>query len=827
LVFFHLLSVNYCKNFDFFETQMKKLLFVLVAFWAASTSTFAQGAYQKPPKEIMDVLNAPAIPATSISPTRDRILIAEPLRYPPIAELAQPMLRLAGLRINPNNTAQHRTPYFVKLSLKTIADGKETAVQLPAGAQIVSPAWSADGKYIAAGNLTPGAVELWIIETATGRATKISNAAVNTAFGGFSWMPDNRSLLVNLVQKARTTAPAYQNLTPNEPSIQETSGKAGAVQTFQDLLKNPNDEKLFDYYATSQLAAVSVDGKVREIGQPAIFEAAEIAPDGNHILVARIQKPYSYLYPFSRFPREVEIWDANGKMVHKLASLPLQDQIPVDGVATGARSYGWHPVEPATAVWVEALDGGNPKEKVSARDRILKLAAPFNSQPVEIAKIEHRYQGRAFGERDGLMLFYDYNRDTRRRRMFAMNFANPAEAPRMISDLNVADRYNDIGAPVAKTLANGKNAIRMNGDEIFLTAAGATPSGERPFLRRMNLKTKETNEIFRSGEDAYESFVALTSDDGSQFITRKESISEPPNLLLRDTVRRIAPRSLTNFPDPAPQLRGIKKQLVKYKRADGVDLSFTLYTPPNYKEGTRLPTVVWAYPLEFTDASVAGQVTGSTTRFTQIGAYSHLFFLLNGYAVLDDATMPIVGAPETVNDTFVKQIVDSAKAAIDKGVEMGVVDAERVGVGGHSYGAFMTANLLAHSDLFRAGIARSGAYNRTLTPFGFQGERRTFWEATKLYTDISPFFYANKINEPVLLIHGEADNNQGTFPIQSERLFAAIRGTGGTARLVMLPLESHGYAARESIEHTLFEMLAWFDKHVKNAPPKQMAKQQQ
>ncbi|HEX9931066.1 MAG TPA: prolyl oligopeptidase family serine peptidase, partial [Pyrinomonadaceae bacterium] len=379
---------------------------------------------------------------------------------------------------------------------------------------------------------------------------------------------------------------------------------------------------------------------------------------------------------------------------------------------------------------------------------------------------------------------------------------------------------NDPGQPVLKRLPNGFTVIHQNGDEIFLTGTGATRQGDRPFLRRMNLKTKETQEIFRSGGDEYESFVALMTDDGSQFISRAETVTAPPNLFLNDTIKRIAPRPLTNFADPTPQLRGIKKQLVQYKRADGVDLSFTLYLPPNYKEGTRLPTVVWAYPESYTDASVAGQVSGSTNRFTNIGGTSHLFFLLQGYAVLDNTSMPVVGTPEKKNDTFIQQIVDSARAAIDKAVEMGVTDSERVGVGGHSYGAFMTANLLAHSDLFRAGIARSGAYNRTLTPFGFQDEVRSFWEATKIYTDVSPFFYANKINEPILLIHGEADNNQGTYPIQSERLFAAIRGNGGTARLVMLPLESHGYAAKESTEHTLFEMISWFDKHVKNAQPR-------
>lgn len=799
-----------------------KRLFLLFAVLLLTGSAFAQ--YQKPPQAIQDVLNAPAIPFTSISPAKDKIALFEPVRYPPISELAQPMLRLAGLRINPNNNAQHRQTYSVKMWLKNIVDGQEKPVSLPANAQVFSPIWSADGKYVALGNITPTGIQLLIVDTASANTTVIKNTMINSAFGGFDWMPDQKSLLVNMVPKNRTTpAPQYQNVVPNAPNIQETVGKTGAVQTFQDLLRSPNDEQLFEYYATSQIAIVGVDGKVKTIGAPAIFDTAEVSPDGKYILTSRIKRPFSYLFPYFRFPKDVEVLDMDGKTVYKVASIPLQDSLPVQGVATGPRGYDWIPTEAATLVWAEALDGGDPRKKVSPRDKLVKIAAPFSGQPTDLVNIEQRYSGRIFGERDGLMLFYDYNRDTQRRRIFSVDYRNP-QTPRLISDLNVSDRYNDIGQPVTKRLPNGFSVIQQNGDEIFLSGAGSSPEGDRPFLRAMTLSDLKTREIFRSDNNAYESFVALQNNDGTQFITRRESISEPPNLYLQfrcppeKTCIALANKQLTDFKDPTPQLRGIKKQLVKYKRADGVDLSFTLYLPPNYKEGTRLPTVVWAYPLEFTDASVAGQVAGSTNRFTQIGGYSHLFFLLQGYAVLDETTMPIVGDPLTVNDTFVKQIVDSAKAAIDKGVEMGVVDPQRVGVGGHSYGAFMTANLLAHSDLFRAGIARSGAYNRTLTPFGFQSERRNFWEARELYQNVSPFFFADKIKEPILLIHGEADNNQGTYPIQSERLFAALQGTGGTARLVMLPLESHGYSAKESTEHALYEQIQWFDKYVKNAP---------
>ena len=408
-----------------------------------------------------------------------------------------------------------------------------------------------------------------------------------------------------------------------------------------------------------------------------------------------------------------------------------------------------------------------------------------------------------------------------------INVDDSSQAPKLVWALNNQDRYHDPGRPIMTELPNGQRAILQNGDFIFLEGQGASPEGDMPFLDKFDLKTLKAERVFQCDKEHYESVVALLNDDGTKFITRRESPTEPPNYyILEQSASRSNPavKAITQFTDPTPQLRSIKKQLVTYNRPDGVQLSFTLYLPPNYKEGTRLPTVVWAYPLEYNDADTAGQISGSTKRFTTISGPSHLFFLLEGYAVLDNATIPIVGSdPDTVNNTYLEQLVSSAKAAIDKATAMGVTDPNRVGVGGHSYGAFMTANLLAHSSLFRAGIARSGAYNRTLTPFGFQSESRTIWEAPDLYSKMSPFMYANNIKDPILLIHGEADDNSGTFPIQSERMYAAIRGNGGTARLVMLPYEAHGYAGKESIEHVLYEMINWFDEYVKNAEPRTAA----
>jgi dipeptidyl aminopeptidase/acylaminoacyl peptidase len=795
------------------------LLSSLILLLLAAINTGAQQGYKKPSKEVLDILNAPVMPGASVSPTRDNVILTTSLRYPPLADLAQPMLRLAGRRINPASNSPHRFQYSVGLTLKRIADGSEVQIQIPPGAKISDLDWSEDGKHFAFLNTTPTRVELWVGDTATGKIHNIKGVQINSVLGTpLTWMPDSRTLLVQLVPPARTAAPATP-LVPPEPNTQESSGRPGPVRTYEDLLKTPHDENLFEYYATSQLALVDpTSGKTTPIGQPAILQDVDPAPDGHHILVTRAHRPFSYLFPDFAFPKEIEVWDMKGKLVYKLASLPLADQVPIDGVITGPRSPRWRPTEPATLVWVKALDNGDPKKKVPHRDQILMLKAPFTGQPVEIFKTEQRFSGGGFTDK-GLLFVSDYDRDKRWVRTFLIDADKPGAPARMIWSRNQQDRYNDPGTPITRVVS-GQRAFMQNGDWIFLAGTGASSEGDRPFLDRFNLQTLKSERLFRSDANSYETLVALLDDDAKQIVTRRESPTDAPNYFVRITgdAAQTAPRALTQFPDPTPQLRGIKKQLVTYKRADGVQCSFTLYLPPNYKEGTRLPTVVWAYPLEFNDANTAGQVTGSTQRATSIVGPSHLFFLLEGYAVLDNVTMPVVGTPETVNNTYVEQIVMSAKAAIDKAVEMGVTDPDRVGVGGHSYGAFMTANLLAHSDLFRAGIARSGAYNRTLTPFGFQNERRTIWEAPELYLKVSPFMFASKINEPILMIHGEADDNTGTFPIQSERMYQALKGNGATVRLVMLPHEAHGYSGRESIEHVLYEMISWFDKYVKNAP---------
>jgi dipeptidyl aminopeptidase/acylaminoacyl peptidase len=782
-----------------------------ILLFACAAIASAQSAYKKPPEAIRKVLAAPATPLASVNPARTHLLLLEPDRYPPIAELAEPMLRLAGLRINPANNGPRSATNYRRAELIDLTTLRRTPISLPPGGRLGSPQWSPDGARAAFPVYFNDRIEVHLLETSRPALRGVPAVRLNAAYTDpIEWMPDSRRLLLLLVPANRGAAPVA-SVVPQGPEIQETFGKATPAPTFQDLLKSEHDEKLFDYYCTSQLALVDLNGRATPAGKPAIYSSARPSPDGRFLLTQRLHRPYSWVLPATRFPVDIEIRRPDGALVRQLASLPLADRIPLDGVRTGPRSVNWAAGQPATLLWWEALDGGNPKETVPHRDRLMTAAPPFDA-PREFTKLQQRLQGTGQWTSDGRLWVSDYERRSRRERTFLVT---PAGETKEIISRNQQDRYRDIGSPITIPTPDGHRVIGVDNGAILLSGLGASPDGDRPFLDRMELATGAKTRLFHSAPDAYETVIAVLDKSGARLLTRRESPSEPPNYFVLDNGRRTA---LTNFTDPAPELRRVTRRLVRYQRPDGVPLSFTLYLPPGYQEGTRLPTVLWAYPRDYADAGTAGQISGSPNRFTTPAGASHLFFLLAGYAILDDAALPVVGDLESFNNSYLEQIVAGAKAAIDKAVELGVTDPRRVGVGGHSYGGFMTANLLAHSDLFAAGIARSGAYNRTLTPFGFQTERRTLWEAPETYLRMSPFLSAHKINEPILLIHGAADNNTGTFPIQSERMYTAIRGNGGTVRFVLLPHESHGYAARESVEHALAEMVEWFDKHVKNRP---------
>ncbi len=791
------------------------LIFIFIFIFISSLPLSAQDPYKLPPKEVVDIVDAPPLPRAIMSPKGDFMLLAEYESMPSIAYMAQPLLRIAGIRITPKYNSRQQTSFNTGFTIKSIKDGSTKRITLPKGAKLGSPGWSLDGSWIAFSRYTDKGIELWAADTKTGKAKALTGPIINaTINSGFTWLQDSRHLLIYTILENRGNPPQKPEV-PVGPNIQETERKFSKVRTYQDLMKNAHDERLFDYYATSQIMEIDVSsGSSRKIGAPGIYSYADQSPNGNLLLVNKIKKPYSYSVPFRSFTHALEIWDRDGKLVHLLADLPLADEVPVRGVPTGPRSVGWRALKPTTLIWVEALDGGNPEKKVPHRDKLMTLSSPFKEKPQEILKIQHRYSGISWLKPEGRAFLEESDWKRRWRTTYLINVDNPKEAPKKIFDISTQDSYSDPGRPVSTITPVGEQILLQDKDAIYLTGSGSSPRGDLPFLDTLDLKTMKKKRLFRCSEGSYESFVDFVGKSRNQIITRYESKTEPPNYFLY-RLRRKKRDALTDFKDPAPQLTGIKKQLIKYTRKDGVELSGTLYLPPGYKEGERLPLVIWAYPREYSDPKVAGQIRGSPHRFTFYRGYSQLFFVTQGYALLDGAQMPVIGDPKTMNDTFVDQIVSNLKAAIDKLDSMGIIDPGRVGVGGHSYGAFMTANLLAHCDLAAAGIARSGAYNRTLTPFGFQSERRTFWESPETYFKVSPFMHAHKINEPILLIHGEADNNSGTFPIQSRRLYHAIKGHGAIARLVMLPNESHGYRSRESVLHVLAEMFEWLDKYVK------------
>jgi dipeptidyl aminopeptidase/acylaminoacyl peptidase len=782
-----------------------------------------EGGYKLPPPEVVEILDAPPTPGVEISPDARWMLLVERPSMPSIEEVARPWVGLAGVRIDPGNNGRHQVSFNRGLVLRDLAGKNERRIELPEGARVASVSWSHSSRSFAFTLVSDHSIDLWAGDIASGKARRLASG-LNTVLGGFDWLSDGSRLIVRLVPAGRGSAPEAVRV-PSGPVVQETSGKETPVRTFPDLLASPHDERLFEHYAAAQLAIVDPDApageSVKRIGEPGLILGAEPSPDGLHLLVETLCRPFSYVLPLQRFPRRVEVWDLSGAHEALVAELPLGEAIPIEGVPTGPRDFRWKASDPATLVWVEALDGGDPRRAAEWRDRWMALDAPFEGEPRQLLRTEHRARGLTWFADPAKVLASEYDRDRRWTRTLLVDLADPAAAPVVLEDRSVRDRYADQGRLVSEVTTQGARVLRQDGDWVYRAGEGDSEAGARPFLDRQNLRTLETERLWRCAPGCYERVAAIAisgADRKPSFVSIYESPDEPPNWRLRD-LQDGSVLSLTSFTDPTPQLRGIQKQLVTYPRADGVQLSATLYLPKGYEPGARLPLVVWAYPLEYSDPATAGQVSGSPYRFIRFSGPSHLLFLTQGYAVLDGASMPVVGDPETMNDTFIEQIVASAKAAIDHAAALGVADPERAAVGGHSYGAFMTANLLAHCDLFRAGIARSGAYNRTLTPFGFQSERRTLWEAPQVYARLSPFFHADTIDEPLLMIHGAMDSNPGTYPMQSERLYQAIQGHGGTARLVQLPAENHGYAARESVLHAMAEMIDWLDRHVKGAPP--------
>ena len=775
--------------------------------------------YKIPPKAIADIVDAPLTPTMSLSPNKIDYLILSRSSLPSIEELSAPELRLAGVRINPNMNARSRRTSYTGAKLHQIGQSRSIPLKgLPNNAKIHSFSWSPDGKSIALAVSSNTDIHLYIANVKTGKSKMLLRSPLNLTYGApFVWRSDSQSLIVKSVPERRGIAPK-RGMKPSGPTTQENLGKVAPARTYQDLLQSSYDEALFDFYFTSQIIDISIKGKKKLVGKPGIVKRIDPSPDGNYTMIEIIHKPYSYIVPINRFPFSTQILDKKGRMIKELRDTPLAETIPIgrDAVLDGARSFRWRSDEGATIFYAEALDGGDPRKKASFRDELFILKAPF-SKPQSMLKTKLRFNNVMWGDSKTALIS---TRKWSERRQIIIHYNSDSNESFDMIDRLYEDRYNDPGTPMMEINSFGRSVLVMNATnnerKLYMSGIGASPKGDLPFVDEFEISSQSSTRLWRCESPYYERVVSMVDKNKKIFITSREAKDLQPNYFLRNLSDNTN-IALTAFPHPYPQMKGLHKEMLTYKRNDGVDLSATIYLPSGRKPGDGpLPLLVWAYPREFKTSKAASQVVGSPYRFSRISPTSPLVMLSYGYAVLMGATMPIIGEGDSEpNDNFVQQLVSSAQAAVDLMVEKNITTRDQVAIGGHSYGAFMTANLLSHSDIFQAGIARSGAYNRSLTPFGFQSEQRTFWEAPEIYFAMSPFMHAHKVNEPILLIHGEVDNNSGTFPVQSKRYYHALKGHGATTRLVMLPHESHGYRARESIMHMLWETASWLDKYVK------------
>ncbi len=802
---------------------MKHLLSITLIAITIVASAQKSAIYQKPPKEILDLVDVSRAPSVLMDDDKSQMVLLYRNAYKSIEELSKEEMRLGGLRIDPKTNIGSRVTYINNVKLKKLDQKEAKIVQvkgLPENPKLTNFKWSPDQSKIALTNTTAEGVELWVLDIESASVSKITEAHLNANIGNvIHWFEDGASLLVKMISKNRKPLINTKTAVPTGPTISVNDGKKAQNRTYQDLLKNKNDEHNFEQLAMSEIHKVSLDGSSKKWLRANLYRELTFSPDGNYVMAVTINKPFSYLVPYGRFPSKTTIYTKEGAEVETVLDVPLIEDLPQGFMAVrpGKRNFSWRNDKPSTLTYVMALDEGDPAIKVEYRDEMFELKAPFKSNGKSILKTINRFYNVQWGS-DQVAIAYDYWWNSRNTKTYLFNPSDASKAPIVIYDRNYQDRYSDPGGFIMERNDMGSMVLTIANNQAFSIGDGYTKDGQFPFVDQLNLKSRKKKRIYQSAYTDKVEDISNYDPKKKKLLVRIESPTEYPNYYFRMIGGKQIDQ-ITHFENPFKSLQNVDKEVISYTREDGIELSGTLYLPIGYDKNKKekAPMIMWAYPTEFKDKSSAGQNTKNPNEFTYPYYGSMVYWVTRGYIVLDDASFPIIGdGDEEPNDSFRKQLVANAKAAIDAVDELGYVDRDRVAVGGHSYGAFMVANLLSHSDLFAAGIARSGAYNRTLTPFGFQSEERNYWEAPEIYNGMSPFMHAEKMNEPLLLVHGEADNNSGTYPMQSERYFNALKGLGATVRLVILPKESHGYRSKESILHLLWEQDQWLEKHVKN-----------
>lgn len=779
------------------------LVFLGAIRWAP-----AEGGYLVPPANAVAVLDAARVETPLVSPDRAWVALLERPGLTTLRALASPRRRLAGLLFDTAANADAEVQGYASVGVFPVAGGRGKAIAgLPADALILQAIWSADATRLALLVREDDAVRVWIAHGPVWQARRASVEKVNAAFDApCAWIGGSRSLVCRFVPPERGPAPAASAVLA--PRVQTSDGGPSPVRTEAGLLRSAQDEALFEHYAGSKLGRLDLSGKVFWLPVSGAVTRSTPSPDGRYVLVKRLQPPWSREFRYERFASKIEVRTIDGALVRVIASLPLESSTPIDedAVRQGARGVAWRADAPATLFWAEAQDGGDANRPAAVRDRAYLLAAPFHGSPRVIGEFGLRME-EIYWSRGDLALVKESWWKTRRAAYWRLRPDAATPKQEQLLSYSTEDRYADPGQPLLRPGGAGFDMLDADDEALYFASSGASAAGERPRLAKLDLADGELQTIWQSTADAYEWPAARLAGDV---------------LLVHGETERIAPHwtavhlhggeAAVFGPERGPVLPESNAQLLHYRRGDGLPLSATLVLPVAPFRAP-LPAVLIAYPNEFLSAEAAGRVSGSARRFRGRFLGGAALYLSQGFAVIDHAAMPIVSSDgRPPNDSYGEQLVANARAAIEAAVRTGAVDPHRVAVVGHSYGAAMVASLLARSSLFCAGIAMSGAYDRTLTPFGFQTEERTLWQAQSAYLALSPLLAADRMAAPLLLVHGEADSNPGTQPLQSERLFEALRGLGKPARLVILPYEDHVYRARESVLHVAAEALGWLHK---------------
>ncbi|MFJ1474587.1 prolyl oligopeptidase family serine peptidase [Capnocytophaga cynodegmi] len=798
---------------------MKKILSLMLISSMGYLTAQENLTYQKPSEEILQLADFERAPSVMMNNQRTWMVFSYRSTYLSLEELNQEEIRLGGLRMNPNVNAPSNLNYISNLRIQKVGAKQAQQIKnLPEKAKIAYVMFSPDEKKISFTNTTEKGLELWLVDLETATAKRLSDTLLNANFGTpYTWSPDASFLLIKTLVENRPALQSEAKSIPTGPIVSVGSGQVSQNRTYQDLLKNKIDEFNFEVLITSELKKIDLNGNQTSFKEAGMYLSESFSPDGKYLLITEIKKPFSYIVPYSRFPRESKVYDVQGKEIAKVNDLPLIENVPKGFSSTyqGKRSMNWCTDKPHTLYFVEALDGGDQNKKADFRDELFVWEAPFTKSLTSLMKLKQRFQGVTWGDEENVLVSEAWY-DTRNTKIILLNPKNGTQ--KVIVDRNYQDVYNNPGVP--QTIKNkwGRYVLQIENGKTYWLGDGYTKEGQFPFLDELDLKTLNKKRLYTSKvKNQKENIHDLDAKKNSLLISL-QSPTEYPNYYIKN-YKNNKLTQLTFFKNPFEALKGVHKEVINYKRKDGVALSGTLYLPKNYdfKKKEKLPLLIWAYPKEYKSKDTAGQSTANPNEFTYPHYGSFIYWVTKGYAVLDDAAFPIVGeGTQEPNDTFIEQLVANGEAAIDAVDKLGYIDRKRVAVGGHSYGAFMTANLLTHSDLFVCGIARSGAYNRTLTPFGFQSEQRNYWDSPEIYNTMSPFMNAHKMKKPLLLIHGAADNNAGTFTFQTERYFQALKNLGAPVRMVLLPLESHSYRAKESILHTLWEQDTFLEENLKN-----------